>query len=108
VATYSTGITVTWNSFTFKEVYGLSWQYGAPRQDRAPASTTGWVPEPGNIAFSCFAADGVTTANIGKRGPVTIAGGGMTYNGDAVLESVFADAELNGVTRYTVTLKAHT
>jgi hypothetical protein len=107
VATYSTGITVTWNSVTFTEVFGLSWGYGGAREDRGSGTAAGWTSDPGQITFSCFGATGVTTSNFGKRGSVAITGGGATYNGYAIFESLDVATELNGVTRYTVTLKQH-
>lgn len=108
MATYSTGITATWNSVTFLEVNALSWQYGGQRQDRAAGTATGWTPEPGSVTFSCLGVTGIDTNNFGKRGTLAITGGGMAYNGNAIFESLSADAELNGVTRYTVSLKFNT
>lgn len=105
MATYSTGITATWNATTFTEVNALSWQHGGARQDRAAGTTTGWTAEPGSVTFTCLGATGVDTNNFGKRGTLTITGGGMAYSGKAVFETVSAQAELNGVTRYTVSLK---
>lgn len=107
MATYSTGITVTWNSVTFAEVNALSWQHGGARQDRGAGSAQGWTSEPGSITFTFLGSSGATTANFGKRGPITITGGGMDYSGYAIFESLDAQAELNGIVRYTVTLKAH-
>lgn len=107
MATYSTGITVTWDSVTFTEVFGLSWSYGGTREDRGSGSSPGWTSDPGAITFSCFGATGITTGNFGKRGSVTITGGGADYSGYAIFESLDVAPELNGVTRYTVTLKQH-
>lgn len=105
MATYSTGITVTWNSKTFVEVFGVSWQHGGQRRDRGAGTSEGWTPEPGSVTFSCFSATGITLADFGKLATVAITGGGMDYNGYAVLETASADAELNGVTRYNISLK---
>lgn len=107
MATYSTGITVTWNSVTFTEVNALSWQHGGARQDRGAGTGQGWTPEPGSVTFTCLGTTGVTTGNFGKRGSLTITGGGMAYSGFAIFESLAAQAELNGIVRYTVTLKTH-
>ena len=106
--TYSTGITVTWNSTTFQGVTALAWQYGGTRQDRGAASSQGWTDSPGSVTFTCLEQTGITPASFGKRGVVTITGGGMAFSGNAVLESLQASAELNGVTRYSVSLKIHT
>jgi hypothetical protein len=107
VATYSTGITVTWNSVTFTEVNALSWQYGGTRQDRGAGTAEGWTPEPGSVTFTFLGSTGATTSNFGKRGQLTITGGGVAYSGFATFESLGVQAELNGITRYTITLKTH-
>lgn len=103
----STGITVTWNSKTFRGVNSLAWQYSGDRQDRGSGAAEGWTPTPGSITFTCLGNDGITTADFGKRGMLTITGGGMAYSGFAIFESLSAQAELNGITRYTVGLKPH-
>lgn len=108
VSVYSTGITVTWNSTTFQGVNALAWQYGGTRQDRGSAASQGWTDSPGSITFTCLGDAGITTADFGKRGAVTVTGGGMAFSGNAIFESLQADAELNGVTRYSVSLKIHT
>lgn len=108
MATYSTGITVTWNSVTFTEVTSLSWQYGGTRQDRGAGSAEGWTAEPGSVTFTCLGSTGITTTSFGKRGALAITGGGMNFSGgSAIFESLQADAELNGIVRYNVTLKIH-
>ena len=76
MATYSTGISATWGSVTFTEIAGLSWTYGGENVGRS----ANFTPNPGSV---------------------TVAGGGMNLTQAAVLESVSAAAEVNGVTRYT-------
>jgi len=108
VATFSTGITVTWNSITFQEIFALSWSYGGERQDRGSGAAAGWIANPGSVTIGCFGSSGVQTSNVGKLGSLSITGGGVNASGNAVLESVNLEPELNGVTRYTVTLKVVT
>jgi len=105
VANYSTGVSVAWNGITFQEVYSLSWSHGGERQDRGSGSSTGWTPSPGAITIGCYHSAGASTGNLGKVGAVSISGGGISASGNAVFESVNFEPELNGVTRYTITLK---
>lgn len=106
MATYSTGITATFATVPFGEVTDLSWNYGgAGAKDRAPESSARWTDEVGSLSLSCLSSTGVTTANYGKRGSLVIGGGGCGLTCNAVYESLAVAAELNGVTRYTVTFK---
>jgi hypothetical protein len=105
VATYSTGVAISWDGTDFGEVFALSWSFGGDRQDRGSGSTGGWTQEPGTITFSCYSVTGVTATKLGKRAAFSITGGGMGHAGDAILQSVDVDAQLNGCVRYTVTLK---
>jgi hypothetical protein len=102
VATYSNGITVTWNAITFAEVTGLSWTYGGgPSKGR----TVPWTDDAGSCTVTCLGSANTGTSNYGTRATLSITGGGQTLTTPAVWESLAVDSELNGVTRYTVTLK---
>lgn len=102
MATYSTGITATWASVTFGEMQSLSWTYGG---GGAKGRDDPWTDELGTVSIQCLGATGISTANNGDRGQLTITGGGCALTTYAVWESFSVDAELNGVTRYTVSLK---
>lgn len=102
MATYSTGISVAWAGVTFQEVTGISWTRGGAREDRGSGASSGWTSSPGSVTLTTLNATGVSSANSGIYGTLTITGGGMDYTGGAIYESISADAELNGVTRYTV------
>jgi hypothetical protein len=106
VATYSTGISVSWNDIAFQEIFQLSLEHGGDRLDRGAREGPGWNPSPGQIAFSCYDPTGTDTANHGVLGTVEVeVDGNMAYAGLAMFESVSYEPELNGVNRYTVTLR---
>lgn len=105
MATYSTGITATWGSYTFGEVTGLSWQYGGTPTDRLDNVSTHWASDVGSVSITCLGSAGISTALHGQRQALTISGGGCTLTTPAIYESVAVSAERNGVTQYTVTLK---
>ena len=102
MATYSTGITATWNSVPFVEVQQLSWDYGgsSPR-----GRSSNFTDEPGTVTLSCLGIDGISTANYGTRADLSIVGGGATLICKAVYQGLSVQPELNGVTRYTVTFR---
>jgi hypothetical protein len=101
VASYSTGITVSWNAVTFQEVTGLSWSYGGDGKGRSVA----WTDSPGSVTVECLGPANTSTALWNTRAEVAISGGGQSLTASAVWESVSVASEVNGVTRYSVTLK---
>lgn len=103
MAINSTGISATWNGSTFSEVTDLSWDWAGGRVGRS----SNWSPLPGTISIETLANGTVTTSDVGTRAAFTISGGGVGLTGYAILESFGAKADLNGVTRYTVTLSIH-
>lgn len=102
MATYSTGVTVTWNGIAFQEITGLSWTYGGgPSKGRSVA----WTDDAGSVSVECLGSNNTSVANYGVRATLTISGGGNSLTNAAVWESLSVSNEVNGVTRYTVTLK---
>lgn len=100
MATYSTGIAVSFAGGPATEVFDLSWDWGG---NLPIGRGVVYTPNVGTVTFSCFGS--VSTSAYGTRGTVTITGGGMNLTATAVCTGVSAVAELNGVTRYTVTLQ---
>jgi hypothetical protein len=101
VATYSTGITVTWDGTDFDEVQELSWSYGGGRQGR----DTEWTGDQGSVTVTCLGGTNTNISNYGLRRLFEIAGGGAPFSTYAMWESVNVSYERNGVTRFAVTLK---
>lgn len=102
MATYSTGISATWGTHTFGELQSLSWNYGGAGGKGRSAP---WTDELGTVSFQCLSDSGVSTVHNGTRAQLSITGGGCALTTYAVYESVSVDAELNGVTKYTITLR---
>ena len=102
MATYSTGITATWGSATFGEVQELSWNYGgsSPR-----GRDSNWTDDAGSVDIGCLSATGISTASYGSTATLTITGGGANLTCRAMYQGLSVSPELNGVTRYTVSLK---
>ena len=102
MATYSAGVTATWNGTNFGEVTELSVTHGGA-MPLARAST--WTLDVGTIEIKCLTTANISTANYGKRSLLTITGGGLAYSGKAVLEKFTLAGVVNDVSRYAVTLK---
>lgn len=102
MATHSQGISVTWDGTPFEEVSDLSWTYGGGSPKGRSAI---WTDELGSVSIACLGTTNTSTTKYGERKTVTISGGGATLTHKAVWESLGVACELNGVTRYTVTLK---
>lgn len=100
MASYSSGISVSWNGTAFQEVTGLSWSYGGQNKGRGVA----WTDSPGTVTIECLGGANTATSNFNTRAQVLISGGGQSLTAQAVWESVSVASELNGVTRYLVTL----
>ena len=102
MATYSTGITATWGSVTFGEMQSLSWNFGGAG---GKGREEPWTDELGTVSIQCLSSSGLSASKSGERNQLVITGGGCALTTYAVWESLSVDAELNGVTKYTVTLK---
>ena len=102
MASYSTGVVVTWNGTTFQEVTGLTWTYGGgPSKGRSVI----WTDEAGTCSVECLGGNNTATSNYGVRATLAISGGGQSLTNPAIWESLSVANEVNGVTRYTVTFK---
>ena len=98
MATYSTGISVTFNGTTFTEVTGLTWNWGGGLPKGRSAV---WTDAAGSATVEAMGA--ISVSLYGTRGTFTVSGGGMSLTATACCTSVSASAELNGVTRVTAT-----
>lgn len=100
MATYSTGITASWGSVTFSEVTDISWTYGGENIIRASGPAL-FALSHGSVSMVALGTT-PTISNVGDRQTLTIGGGGVGLTIKAVLKSVGAAAEVNGVTRYPI------
>lgn len=101
MATYSTGISVSWNGTPFTEVQELAWSYGGSRTGRAAP----WTADQGSLTVTCLGTANTNISNFGTRAQIVVTGGGAGLTTYAAWESVAVAPERNGVTRYTVTFR---
>lgn len=101
MATYSTGITATWNGVPFTEVQELAWNSGGSMTSRSVR----WSADQGQVTITTLGTANVSRTNFGIRALLSISGGGADLSSYAVWQSVSVTPERNGVTRYAVTLK---
>ncbi len=100
MATYSTGISVTWGGVAFTEVVGVPVTYaGGASRGRSVV----WTDQAGAVTVECLGSANISTAEYGLRKQLVISGGGVSLTSYAVYEGFVMTPEVNGVTRYTVT-----
>lgn len=102
MATYSTGISVSFGGTTLTEVQSLAWSYGGslPR-----GRTTNYTDQPGEVTLTCLGTAATHTSNYGKRAALAITGGGASLSCNAVYQGLSVAPQLNGVTQYTITFR---
>ena len=100
MASPSTGVTLTFSGAAFTEVVGLSWTWGG---GMSKGRSIEWTDDAGSVTIESLG--GGNTGLYGIRGTLTITGGVMGLTDTACCTSVSAEAELNGVTRYTTEFK---
>lgn len=102
MATHSQGIVIKWDGTAFQEVSDLSWSYGGALPK---GRLSKWTDDLGSVSITCLGTVHMQVSQYGERKNVEITGGGANLTHKAVFESIAVAPELNGVTRYTVTLK---
>jgi hypothetical protein len=100
VATYSTGMSVTFDGTAITDPISLSWTYGSG----IPRGRSGvWTDNLGSATVESYGS--IATSQYGKRANIAISGGGMNLTHMAICTDVSATAELGGVTRYSATFQ---
>lgn len=99
MATYSQGCTVTFTGATFSEVTSVSVQRGGSMPIGRGSNATGYSQSPGTVSVEALGG----SYTYGAYGTLTISGGGVSLTSAAVCTGVSAVAQVNDVTRYTVT-----
>lgn len=102
MATYSTGVSATWGGVAFSEVVGLAYSYGS---GTPKGRSSDWTDELGSVSLTCLGTANTSKSEYGLRKQLVVTGGGNNLTEYAQWESVAVANEVNGVTRYTVTLK---
>ena len=100
MATYSTGVTVSFASGSLTEVTAISWNFGGG----IPIGR-GVVFQPVYGQVSIESIGGASTATYGQLGSLAIAGGGVNLTCTAVCTDIGVTAEVNGVARYIYTFE---
>ena len=112
MATYCTGLRVSWGGKSFQEVVGL--RVNASRS-MPIARDAIWSLDLGTIEIECLSDVNVDLAEYGTRKPLRISkqlasgesepAGVFAIAVDCIYESVEMQCELNGVARYKVTFR---
>jgi hypothetical protein len=102
MATYSTGISVTWDGVEFSEVTSLSVSGGGERQGRS----VNWSPNQVSIGLSCLGTANINVSQIGELKTLEVSGGGISFSGYAICTDVAAQPQLNGVTQFSMSFRS--
>lgn len=102
MATYSTGMAVTWGVHTFAEITSIEIdRYGALSRGRS----ADWSDSAGTVEIATLSPIGVGSLNWNTMAALSITGGDMNLAVDAIYMGFTAAAKLNGVTEFTVSFK---
>lgn len=86
---------------SFTEVFAVSLNTGGARQGRSVV----WPQhQAGSLTISAYGSANILASEVGYRKAVAVNGGGISFSGFGIMESVTADPELNGVTRFTASI----
>ena len=99
MATYSTGISVTWGGVAFTEVTAAAPVYaGGPSKGRSVV----WTDDAGTCTVECFGTANVSSAEYGLRKQLVISGGGVALTTYAVYLGFTQTPELNAKLRHNL------
>lgn len=100
MATDSTGVVFSFNGSTHGNVAALSWSWGGGYSE---SRSVAFKHEIGTVTISSF--DAISTTVWATAGSLVVTGGGVGLTATAVCTDVGAEAQLNGVTRYSATFQ---
>ena len=95
MATFSTGISVTWGGVAFTEVVGMPVTYGG---GASRGRSVVWTDQAGNVTVECLGSANISTSEYGLRKQLVISGGGVNLTSQAVYEGFQMTPEVNGRT----------
>ena len=99
------GVTVTWAGTSFNEVTDLNVTYGGSYPLSRGSTATPFALDLGTIEIACLGTVNVSASQYGKRGTLSISGGGMTFTSKCVYQSFKLLGKTNDVTKASVTFK---
>lgn len=107
MATYCTGVTVSWDSVSLGEVTDIKATVGGglPLARGSTASATAWAFDAGVIDIACLSSAQLTVVKYGKKATLDISGGGINFTTKAIMQSFQMAGKVNDIARYAVTFK---
>ncbi len=101
MAVYSQGCTVSFTGATFAEVTNVSLQRGTGLAQGRDSNAFAYAQSYGSVTVEALGGSYV----YGAYGTLSISGGGISLTEKAVCTGVSAVAQVNDVTRYSVTFE---
>lgn len=102
MATYCSGLTVTWNSAALGEVYDLKVINGGSLPLGRDST---YAVDAGSIEIACLSTAAISAGQRGLKASLAISGGGMDFTTKAVCQTLQMVGKVNDVARYTGTFK---
>jgi len=102
MATYCSGVTVTWNSATLGEVVELKVINGGSLPLGRDST---YSVDAGSIEIACLSTAAIGPAQRGVKASLDITGGGMNFTAKAVCQTLQMVGKVNDVARYTASFK---
>lgn len=104
MATYSHGLSVSFNGQYWTQVISVSFDYATGMvQSRAIGAGSAWTADAGSCTVENYG--GILPGLYGTLSTLNITGGGCSVAYNAVLLGSSASTELNGVTKYKTVFK---
>lgn len=102
MATYCSGLTVTWNASPLGEVVDLKVINGGSLPLGRDST---YSVDAGSIEIACLSTAAISSGQRGLKYTLAISGGGMDFSTKAVCQSLQMIGKVNDVARYTGTFK---
>ena len=102
MATYCTGVSVTWSSVSLGEVTEIDVSVGGSLPLGRDST---FAVDAGTISVKCLSTAAIGLSQYGLQGTLAITGGGLTLTTKAICQTLTMTGRVNDVAKYGATFK---
>ena len=102
MATYCTGVSVTWASISLGEVTEIDVSVGGSLPLGRDST---FSVDAGTISLKCLSTAAIGLSQYGLQGTLAITGGGLTLTTKAICQALTMTGRVNDVAKYGATFK---
>lgn len=102
MATYCTGVSVTWASVSLGEVTEIDVSVGGSLPLGRDST---FAVDAGTISVKCLSTAAIGLSQYGLQGTLAITGGGLTLTTKAICQTLTMTGRVNDVAKYGATFK---